>query len=320
MSTRHPVGVALAVAALSALPAACSRFERPATDIDCTPGAGGPGRVTGGATAWRTVADGQETVRVEGTAEHEDGLAIVRVEVAGVSADADAFNFGEWSVELQVGALAGDGPDPVELPVTAIDSCDRSHEIAVASVVLRPPPSVGGVSVTVGYPDGEDHLPSTLSIPAAVRVSAEGDADGVKALLTTERGGFVGAAPEDASSLTLTLSAAQGGGAEAAAFVTTEGAEPGEALLTVTALERTGVARIRIAGPPLLTPAGGSLLAGGVQPVDVSTYGRLVSCEATPPAGVEVTYAGRLLGGVAPIDELDGRRATLIIVVDADAL
>ncbi len=132
-------------------------------------------------------------------------------------------------------------------------------------MVLRPPPSVGGVSVTVGYPDGEDHLPSTLSIPAAVRVSAEGDADGVKALLTTERGGFVGAAPEDASSLTLTLSAAQGGGAEAAAFVTTEGAEPGEALLTVTALERTGVARIRIAGPPLLTPAGGSLLAGGVQ-------------------------------------------------------
>ena len=217
MSTRPTLGVALAMAILCAAPAACSRFERPATDIDCRPGDGGPGRVSGGATAWRTVADGQGAVRVEGTAEHQDGLAIVGSEVAGGRADADAFNFGQWAVELRVEALSGDGPDPVELPVVAIDACDRGHEFAVASVVLRPPPSVGDVSVTVDYPDGEDHLPSTLSIPAAVRVSAEGGAEGVEASLTAERGGFVGAEPAAASSLTLTLSATGGGVAEAPA-------------------------------------------------------------------------------------------------------
>ncbi len=310
------------------LPAAagCERFDKPETEIDCSHGAGDRVRITGSIQSWRSSVDGRAVIHVEGTAEHEDGLAIQRLEVARVSADPDegAFNFSEWSVDLELASVGTLEPDPVTgevlLSVTAFDSCDRSYDLGAASVALRDPPAVAALSVTVDYPDGEDHLPSTLSVPASVTVTATGNPAGVAVSLTTERGEFLGAGGEDPAATELRLGPSAEGEASASTFLVTQGAAPGEALVTANALESAATARVRVAGVPRLTPPGGDLLFGGVQPVDVSTDGRLVSCESTPPDGVDITYAGQTLGGVVAIDDVDGRRATLLIEVNEDRL
>lgn len=313
----------LLVAALLPAVVGCGRFDKPETEIDCAHGAGDRLRVTGSVQAWRTTVDGRAVVHVEGAAEHEDGLAIQRVEVARVSADPEdgSFNFSQWSVDLELASVSLLEADPatgqVQLAVIAFDSCDRSYDLGSASIALRDPPAVDRLTVTVDYPDGEDHLPSTLSIPAAVTVTATGNPGGVAVSLTTERGEFLGASEDDATAIELRLSTAGADEATASTFIATHGAPTGDALITARALQSAATARIRVAGPPRLTPPGGDLLFGGIQPVDVSTDGRLVSCESNPPAGVDITYAGQRLGGVVAVDEVDARRATLLLAVRA---
>lgn len=320
----HILTLSLAAAIVPGL-IGCERFDKPETEIDCDHGAGDRVRITGSVQAWRSVVDGRAVVHVEGTAEHEDGLAIQRIEVARVSADPDegSFNFSGWAVDLEFASVRSLQADPetgeVLLSVLAFDACDKSYDLGTVGVALRDPPAVDSLTVVIDYPDGEDHLPSTLSIPAAVTVTATGNPGGVPVSLTTERGEFLGGG-DDPAAIDLRLAPAAEGEAMASTFVVAQGADTGEALVTATALESAATTRIRVAGPPRLTPPGGDLLFGGIQPVDVSTDGRLVSCESDPPDGVDISYAGQTLGGVVAIDDLDGHRATLLIAVDPDTL
>lgn len=272
--------------------AACTGFDPPPESLTCT--AQDPAGVIGTAMAYpATEADGTAVVRVEGTAQDADGLALHQVTVGKFpAAQADgSFNFSHWTIDLTT-AMLGDTGQKVTLDVAATDACGRRFGFATVSATLAPPRAVTALSVTVTYPGGETYLPATLSAPAAVHVVASGQPAGVPVTLSADGASFLASGT---SSVTLVLTKTGDATAEATAYLTAS--TPGTLVVTATALGALGHAQLVVAGAPVFFPATGHLSPGSNTDVSVHSDGRLVGCDVLAPSQVSVTYDGNPVDG-----------------------
>lgn len=295
------------------LGAALLACNPPDTELQCPVGGD---RVRGTAVASTLSTETGSVLRVQGTAEHQDGLSIQRIVVGDFEASPDegAYNFSRWTVEIPT-FLIGEAGSIVKLEAAAVDACENRSVFDTVEASVTPPRSVTALTVNIDYPGEETYLPATLAVPAAITVSATGDAHGVPVELAAEEASFLGA---PGSTLTVKLEDAGGdeNAASATAYVTANA--PGDLLVTASALGRLAKQTLRVAGPPTIFPGSGTLLAGGEYDLDVLTDGRLDGCEVFAPPSVVVAYDGSAIEGGTTFDLSRGEDIELNVEVDAD--
>lgn len=311
----------LTIVLLAALGTACAPFEMPPQDIDCPADAPADPRVVGSASAWLVPGELGNTVHVEGRSRHLDGLAIHQIRAAeAVASPRDgAFNFSNWAVDIPVAAL-GELPvdettGALQVPVVARDACEFEYTVAELPVVLPTPSFVEELTLTATPPSGETYLPSTVALPATIRVVAGGAAGGLPVTVTTSSGRLAGA-DEAGSTLVVPLMDTAPGRAEVLLQLT--GTEPGELLVTAESDGHIDSKRLFVAGPPSFFPTDGQLLPGTTPVVDALTDGRFSQCEIQAPDEVLVRYEGLPVSGAITIDGQPGEDVRFQLEVDAN--
>jgi len=305
------IRIETALLAGACLLSACTGFDPPPESLTCT--TQDPGGVIGTAIAYpATRSDGTAVVRIEGTAQDADGLAIHQVTVGQFPASQvdGSFNFSHWTIDL-TSAMLGDTGQKIALDVTATDACSRRFGFATVDVRLAPPQAVTALSVTVTYPGNESYLPATLSLPAAVHVVASGQPAGVKVTLHADGATFLGSGTSDA---TLLLVRADTATAQATAYLTASTA--GTLVVTAQALDVIGHAELVVDGPPVFFPAAAKLPPGSSTDVTVHSDGQLAGCEVLSPQGVSVSYLGGPVDGQVPLALPAAATATFTVDVD----
>jgi hypothetical protein len=115
----------------------CLDAAPPSLALEC--GDVGPDALSGAVESGPTdvVVDGD--LYVAGWVAHADGLAVHRVEVAGVPADNDGFNFDAWSVVVPFDVLLGLPPlsgGDVVVDVIVTDTCGVEQTVASFAVAV----------------------------------------------------------------------------------------------------------------------------------------------------------------------------------------
>ena len=282
---------------LAFLAAGC---EGPVEHARCGPGEEAP--IIGEAAVLSLDAE-SEVVTIIGTAEHLEGLAIRRVQVANVIASPfeDAFNYSRWSVTIPLVTLRSAQANPVRLQVTATDSCDRTAVIDRLDVELPQDegPVVESLSLDVLYPPDRDYLPATRDVSAVIVVEAPPEAAGADVTLESSLGVF---RTSNAPTVTVQL---DDDGEGAAAFAELFIREPGTALVTAQSQDRLASALVVAEGPRLFAPNEAILPAGTSLVVELAGDAELGpnACSGTGGPGVVVTSSGiDLLTGGTPVD------------------
>jgi len=289
--------------------AGCPLAEPPLSALDCDEVR--VGDVVGMATEGSGPHPGDDALRVSGWASHQRGLTIRTVEVAGLEADNEGFNFDAWSATVPPPVLLqlADGEDSLELEVVATDVCGVEHVVDEVEVVLTEPLLVERLELEVAPPGDEDWLPALSTVAAQVVVSANAEAASATVELDASLGDFAGGN---------TVTLAGDGLDDASATVLFSSGEAGTALLTASSGEEVATATVRIAGPPLLVPDLLALAPGALTSVQVLSDGRVDRCEATAASGILVTSGGVDISITPAAVDVDGDgRVDLQVEVEA---
>ncbi len=260
--------------------------EAPVTSADCLNAEPVTGEVTLGAPQEPV----QEELLVRGTAQHPSGLAIRTIEVAGIAAQNEGFNFSRWSALVpfdQLAALVGEG-GLAQVVVEATDVCGVSAELGRFDVAVDETPGVvvESLSVSVTIADDAGYIPQSGNVPALLTVEANPEAAGALVQLTASSGAFQSVQEGDVVRL-------GGDGIEpATATVLFKGDSPGVAVITAAAEGLLAQSFVTVAGAPSFIPAGGDLVAGQGVVVAALTEGVFATCSATPTAIFEVLADG----------------------------
>ncbi|PKN55106.1 MAG: hypothetical protein CVU56_23000 [Deltaproteobacteria bacterium HGW-Deltaproteobacteria-14] len=300
--TRAALALALALAPLAACDAA-DAGEALSCPSDPGPFTLAQSRVTG-TVALEALPDAPlskgDTIVIRGTANHEDGLAIRQVVVAGVAATLNAFNFQRWTVTLsyQDLVLAGtpDAGGQVPVEAAAVDACGNRYpfEAFTLPVDLTPNIAITDLTVTATYPGERSSLPSNESAAAALTITATGRAGGAHVALHAASGKLQGvnAAGE-------VLLVAQPGTDVATATALFYADTPGAVVITATAEGALGSTVVTAAARPVFAPSRAVLVPSASLLALIVTDGVLDSCQASPTTGLAVRQDGSDIGTAA---------------------
>ncbi len=260
---------------------------------------------------------------VTGTATHPEGLAIRTISVGGEPANADDFNYAEWSVDLPaevVDDLLG-GADLIDVDAISTDACGISTRFATDTIDLQtgPDPFVEDLALTFEFPGEHDYLPADGSAQALVTALANVEAIGMPVSFGTSLGLL------DATT-TVLLSRDD----LAAATVAFTGDSPGVTLITASSGGQTVSRALNVRGSAVLLPNAADIDPGEAYGVQVDPDGAtLASCSAegelgatsggvdikTTPGGTDSDGDGRYdLFVTAPISAAVGDSVTITCV------
>ncbi|PIE21000.1 MAG: hypothetical protein CSA66_00215, partial [Proteobacteria bacterium] len=255
-----------------------------------------------------------DSVIIRGTATHEDGLAIREILVAGVSAEATTFNFGQWSAQLSYDSLAlaapADAAGDVVVEAVAIDACGNRYPFLEVALAIDPTPSVDVDSLTieVTYPGGRAYVPSDESAAATLKLNATGRASGAEVTVAAATGTFQGLSAAN------TVRLFADGQDSASGTVLFYATEPGVTVITAVVDDTLAAALVVAAEAPSLAPRVATLVPGAVIEVQVLTEGALERCQATPSEVFEVRHSGVAIGAAAAAMSRDEDGAYLLEV------
>jgi hypothetical protein len=293
-----------------------SACELPADEVDCT----GVALVAGAITLGPSDIPIRDVLVVRGNAEHPSGLTIRSIDISGVSATNENFNFGLWSAEVpfdQLAALAAQSATgKASIVARATDSCGVVSELGRFDVEVDPTPEivVDTLDMVVEIPSEELYLPVEGPIAAQITIIGNAKAAGAFVQLDSSLGQFQGA--DETGSIVL-----RGDGEvnQATATVFFRSDMAGTALLTASSAGLLAQGSVTIAGGPTLVPAGGSLVAGQTIQVSVFTDGTVRNCQAVPAAGILVTSNGENLMASPGGEDINGDgRVDIEITVQDD--
>jgi len=286
-------------ASLGLAGAACDEVEAP-TKVECPSERGpfqlGDGRVTGTLEfepPEKPLTRG-DVLTVQGSAHHEDGLAIREVRIAGVSAARDEFNFKGFSASVPYQNIVSAAPlsalGQVTFQAVAIDACGNRYPFAEATVDVDPTPSVDvdELTISVSYPQERTFLPADGSTPALVTITGIGRAVGATVRVSASGGELKNV---DAQG-DVVLSAPVGTLDQGSATVLFYGTEPGTVTLTALVENKLASELIVVAGPPALSPESASLPPGMSLEIAVEAAGDEVRCRATQGLGLAALVDG----------------------------
>lgn len=251
-----------------------------------------------------------DSVVVRGTANHEDGLAIREVVVAGVSAERVEFNFKQWSATIAyehvVLAAPANAQGQVVVEAVAIDACGNRYPFQTFALPVDQTPNlkVDALAIAVAYPGDRVTLPSNASAAATLTVTAVGRAAGARVTLAASSGRFQGV---NASGQVVLVREDDEGAASATALFYADA--PGIAVITATVEDQLATALVVAAAPPQLAPDRATLVPGASVEVLALTDGELARCQASPSESFEVWHGGAAIGAAAAAMERseDGR-------------
>ena len=207
---------------------------------------------------------------IRGTAAPSRNVAIRSLSAGGIPADADSFNYGNWSVTLPFSALQAGLPlavdsNDVVVPILATAVCGSPGETSITVHVNRHPEiQVKSLTVTASLPAGRTFLPADGSASAVLVVSANPEARGASVTL-------------DANG----LARFEGSGDSASLVLAGDGTSPASASVLVTA---TG------GGTIFVTAASGGVVAKPISLITASAP-RLVPAQATLRPGQSISVA-----------------------------
>jgi hypothetical protein len=258
-----------------------------------------------------------ESIRIEGMARAESGIAFRTVFVEGVAAVSQGFNFQRFSLVLDDGQLPVRGDarscagelteQQVCLHVLSTTSCGTPSETwEVVTIRGESPPAL-----TVEIP--RDVVPADGRSPITILVtSLNGDVDATVTLVAPpgDEGAGSFADEADVSELVLSL--------DPTATAVVYGRAPGGFLVLEASASRGAAVRelLTVAGPPRITPSELDAPAGSTFSFEVASEATLERCQSFGPAII------RFDGVTEPASEgvaLDGPVEGGSIAIPADA-
>ena len=232
-----------------------------------------------------------DTLVIEGTANHEDALAIRAITIAGVPADLVDFNFRRFRAVVRyedfVTANLAATPGQARVEAIAEDACGQQHPFAELAVAIDPTPliDVDGLTVAIDYPGNRGYVPADGVTSATVSVVADGRAGGAQVAVTALGATMAGA---DGGRITLVADATDPQRAVGSFQMATTVA--GTTLVTATIDGVVATAGLVASGPPLAVPASATLVPGAAFEVRIQTDGTLARCQATAAVGLSATH------------------------------
>jgi hypothetical protein len=264
-----------------------------------------------------------DTLVIDGSAHHEDGLAIHDVRVGSTSVEKLGFNYATWRGTLTweqiIGVATIDAQGDGSITVSALDACGNLYPFATFEVPIDPNPNIriDSLAISVAYPGETTSLPANGRTQAIVTVSAEGRAVGARVVVKTSAGSFQGLGSEGEVVLTAPFGDATTARAELL-YTTTE---PGAALLTAEVKNILASGVLRAVGMPVFAPASGVLQPGNSLVLTVRAEGGLAQCFARADSGwfavIDETPLDLQGLDVAEMAADDGTRVAITIAADA---
>lgn len=247
---------------------------------------------------------------IGGVAEHEHDFAIRRIQVGGVDATSQAFNFSRWTAALKLDALRTlprDAEGRVTLAVSVTDACGTyvADPLSIDMDVPR-------FTLATRYPHGADYIPDDGVTEAILTISADKSAAGSELRVSAEPPDgltFIGLTGDRATLV------AVGDGAQAQVRVASKLA--GDVTLQVRSTSALESATLKVAAPPRFVPGDLVLPPSAVRNVTVLSEGRLRECQAAGLPGLAVTLAGADITKAPASDPGDGRAWVLTVAADA---
>lgn len=244
--------------------------------------------ITGAILAGPTDMLVSRELSVRGTLSRPTDATIYRVDVAGIPAMNNGFDYDLWSATIPIETLLGLADDQGSAIIRAVaaSNCGPPTDLASFSARINREPGIRVERLVLAkpqIPNGESFLPATRSVSALLQLIANPKAAGAIVSLSSSTGNLSGTTGNQ-------VTLVGDGSSDASAQVFFSSAVPGPALLTATAGGQLASASLTIAAPPLITPAALTLSSGQSTRASVQVLGgRVESCQATPAVGISVT-------------------------------
>lgn len=230
---------------------------------------------------------------VRGTVIPSRDVTIRSVSVNGIQAEADSFNYSDWSATVPLATLLAalpNGADEATLPIVVSDACGQSTKDELRVVVNRHPEvRLEMLSLAATPPAGRTFLPADGSASAALVLSGNPEARGAAVTLDTNgTAHFEGAG--DAP--TVVLAGDGVGPATASLLLTADGAGP--IILTARGGNATSMPLVlATAAAPKLFPPTAKLRPGQSLTVSLlkDVAEQVVACESASTPGLSVLPA-----------------------------
>lgn len=229
---------------------------------------------------------------VTGTLTKKPGVTVYDLLVADVAATSVGLDFAGFNATVPFARLQALAKGSTETPpiarvvVSARSNCHPTDAPAALTTFLVPVNLAPGIKVTwlafdaTLFPNGASYLPSDLSASALLQLRANPEAAGATVALTVSAGSLSGVATGN----TVTLSGDGKGDAVAVFGLKT----PTTAFVSASSTGAFASQQVAVAGPPVISPAGGTLTPGELMHVVVTIPGKLQGCQATPAQGISV--------------------------------
>lgn len=265
-------------AAVNALEQDCDEIRAAPADVSA---AGINFTVASGLTASTSASD----LTLRGSAEHKHGLAIRRIQIAGVDAVSERFNFGQWSAKINLdslGTMPHTADGLVDLDVQITDTCGTyaGDPMKPLQVTLDVPdftlmatyPKVPG-----GGDTAADYIPADNAVAAVLTISSD-KAAAVGARIRVNAEPAEGVTLDGLAGGAVTLAAATSG---AAAEVRVRASTAGRVTIQARSASALKSVTLAVAGPPSFVPKTQSLQPGELRNVAVVSAGKLRECWAS---------------------------------------
>jgi hypothetical protein len=237
---------------------------------------------------------------VSGTAAISRDSAIRSVTVGGLQANADGFNFSQWSLTVPFAALlaapvaADGGADTVTLPVVASPACGSIGKESVTVTLNRQPEvRVETLAMTRAFTGRGDYLPADQRASAIVTLTANREARGGTVIVAATGPGVVEGLGEGGA-----LVLAGDGSSPASASFLVKASAAGTIFLTAkSGATSAAPLSIEAADEPRIVPAAATLAPGQTLVVTILTdvEAQTLDCSWTlgPGLSVEEIAEGR---------------------------
>lgn len=289
--------------------------ELPATPADLS-AAGINFTVSSGLTASTSASD----LTLRGSAEHKYGLAIRRIQIAGVDAVSERFNFGEWSAKINLDSLSTMPHTPdgrVNLDVQITDTCGTYARDPMTP--LQVTIDVPDFTLTEAYPrvpggdKAANYIPADDSVTAVLTISSD-KAAAIGARIRVDAEPAEGVTLEGLAGGAVTLAAATSG---AAAEVRVRASKAGRVTIQARSASALNSVTLAVAGPPGFVPKAQSLQPGELRNVAVISAGELRECWAsTSLVGLTVVLDGKDITKAPAAAAGDGKEWVLTVIAD----
>ncbi|TMQ16662.1 MAG: hypothetical protein E6J91_11530 [Deltaproteobacteria bacterium] len=297
---------------LCLLVAACDSWERYVSGPDASPSRC---LLAGDATIATVTIDvpastGPVTtdVLVRGSLVPRADVNILKVLVAGIPANHDGPDFLTFDVNvpfsvIQAQAVADGTPTSADLPVEVITDCELTPMRAGSlHVTLR---AVTSLMLTAVRP-AHGYIPSSLSVPAELDLTANREAAGLQLALTTTQGTVIGPTVLPGDGIHPVT---------AKVLLTPDANKQGTAVVVAQAGQMAATGSVTIVGPPGLHPASAAIQRGAPE-LEVFVTNTL-------PAGQIAASIAGCIAGVTPGiavhvggDDISGRGLTRLVAQD----